>query len=414
MKTLCRPLAVVLAAVLFLLVPAVGATAQEQTPATGDPGTAQDPSFTHSWSIGPAGSLDPTQPGNRPNLTYDVAPGTTIQDAVTLSNLGNVQLDFRVYATDALNGDDGGFELLPGEQAPNDVGSWVQVGQENITVPPGVAVTIPISITIPPDARPGDHVGGVVASSPVPGVGPDGKVLSLDRRIATRLYMRVAGPLEPRLEVQDLHVSYSPAVNPFGGEATVSYRIQNTGNVRSGGEYYVTASGPLGLMEATSDTAQLEELLPGQGYRVTTRVSGVPAAVVASATVHVTPAAIAGDTQSADPVTSGSSTFALPIGLIALLVAAGLVVFAVRRFRRHGGHGGSGQGSSGSGGGPSGTYTAAPSGAAGSHRAGARGSAPMRRIVLGVLVGPCSRQRAGAPSRRGRPPRMPVRSGARC
>ena len=77
-----------------------------------------------------------------------------------------------IYSTDALNGDGGGFELLPGDQAPTDVGSWVQVAQENLTVPPGMEITLPITITVPPDARPGDHVGGIVASSPGAGRRP--------------------------------------------------------------------------------------------------------------------------------------------------------------------------------------------------------------------------------------------------
>ncbi len=352
-----RRLLVIVAVLLALLGSTTAlAGAQEQPP------PAEGESYVHSWSIGPAGSTDPNQPGNRSNLTYDAAPGSTISDEITVSNYGNVQLNFRVYATDAFNTSDGNIDLLPGSEPPTDVGAWVQVGQENLTIPPDTAVTMPITIVVPPDARPGDHVGGLVASSPVPGRGPDGKTIPIDRRISTRLNFRVAGPIEPGLDVQDLGVSYSPSLNPLSGDAEVTYRIQNTGNVRTEGTYRVTASGPFGLKESTSETLDIPELLPGQGYEVTTTLSGVPAAFVANAAVHVTPEPIAGDTQAAEEASAEARTFALPFTLLALAVVLLLVLFAVRRYRTHGGSGGgrTGSGSSGSGGGPGGRSIPSP------------------------------------------------------
>ena len=53
--------------------------------------------------------------------------------------------------------------------------------------------------------------------------------------------------------------------------------------------------------------------------------------------MHVTPTAIAGDTQSAEEVTAEAKTFAFPFTLLALAAVLGLVLFAVRRFRSHGG-----------------------------------------------------------------------------
>jgi hypothetical protein len=346
MKTVTRLLAVLATAVLVLFAACATASAQEAAPPEGG--------YVHEWSIGPAGSTDPSQPGNRSNLTYDAAPGSIINDAVIISNFGNVQLNFRIYATDAINTPDGEIDLLDGDEVPTDAGSWVQVAQENVTIPPGMELTLPVTITVPSDARSGDHVAGIVASSPAPGRGADGAAFTLDRRTSTRLNLRVAGPLEPRLEVQSLGVSYSPTLNPLSGDATVTYRIQNTGNVRAEGEYRVTASGPFGLKESTSETFDVPELLPGQGYEVTTTLSGVPAAFVANAAVHVTPEPISGDTQAAEASSAETRTFAIPFTLIALAVVLALVLFAVRRFRTHGGDGGAGRGpgSTGPGGGP--------------------------------------------------------------
>ena len=311
-----------------------GAQQPDETPP--DETTAVDGErFTHSWSLSPARSADPDLPGNRPVLVYDVAPGTTIQDAVTLSNRGNVQLDFDLYATDAFNTADGGFGLLPAEESPADVGSWVELGQDGVTVPPGMAVTIPMTITVPADARPGDHVGAVLAGSPAPGRGPDGAVVSIDRRTGTRIYLRVQGELVQDLDVGDIRTTYTPSINPMSGSAQVDYRVENRGNVRMAGRHVVTVAGPFGLAGSQSDVLDLPELLPGESVELSTTVDGVPAAFVASATVRIEPEAAEGATDA--PVSERSNaTVAVPVTLLALLAVAALGWFAWRSYRRHG------------------------------------------------------------------------------
>jgi hypothetical protein len=163
------------------------ASAQDGTldcqPALDDPTVEQ----VHSWSLAPGGSSDPVQAGNRVDLAYDAVPGTTIDDAVTFYNYSNVTLNFRVYATDAFNNDTGEFDILPGSDEPTDVGSWVALAQENITVVPCSQATIPLTITVPDDASPGDHAGAVVASSATSGSNSDGQTVTVDRRTGTRM-----------------------------------------------------------------------------------------------------------------------------------------------------------------------------------------------------------------------------------
>ena len=115
----------------------------------------------HSWALAPAGSDDPNEGGNRPNLSYTVEPGTVVDDAVTLYNYGNAQLIFNIYATDAFNGESGELDFLSGTEAPTGVGSWVTFPQDIITVPAGQQATIPIQISIPDNAGPGDYTGAL-------------------------------------------------------------------------------------------------------------------------------------------------------------------------------------------------------------------------------------------------------------
>jgi hypothetical protein len=298
---------------------------------------AEQGGVQHSWGLGPTGSSDPSQPGNRQSLTYDVAPGSTIEDSVTLYNFGNIGLPFRVYATDAFNQPDGQVELLAGDLEPLDVGSWVSVAEERIAVQPGMQVTIPITITVPADARPGDHVGALLASSPIKGVGEDGVSVDIDRRTGPDIVVRVQGSLDPELSIEGLSASYSPSLNPLSGSAEVTYRLHNIGNVRMSGTHYVTMGGPFGLGEARTEPIEFSSLLPGGSIEVTVPVDGVPASVVSTASVQVETSPVDG-VGDATPTTSEASTrtLALPVSVIALVLIVALVLLARIRYRRRG------------------------------------------------------------------------------
>ena len=83
---------------------------------------------------------------------------------------------------DVYNNASGDFSLLTGAQKPKDAGLWVTVAQQNITVPPQTSVQLPISITVPRDAKPGDHAGAALVSSLTPGTDAKGHQVELDRR----------------------------------------------------------------------------------------------------------------------------------------------------------------------------------------------------------------------------------------
>ena len=286
-----------------------------------------------SWALSPAGSLEADAAGQRAELTYEADPGAVIEDAVTLFNFGTVQLTFRVYATDAFNNADGQFDLLAGDQQPVDVGSWVTLPQEMVTVPPGKQVTLPITIKIPAGATPGDHTGAILASNQSIGAGPEGAAVTLDRRTGTRLYLRVSGPLIPELAVTDVETTYHHALNSLSGSADVTYRVENRGNVRLAGVASLTIDGPMGLGARTVDLPDVAELLPGEGVEFTVSVDDVPALMVAFTTVRVEPAE--GAAASAQGASGGDTTFVPPLTLLLAVLFLLLGVLARRSFVRH-------------------------------------------------------------------------------
>ena len=96
------------------------------------------------------------------HLTLD--PGDTWGDTVAISNLSDRPARFFIYATDAITiADTGGLAALRDDQAPVDVGSWVQLAADDCVVDPGRRIDVPFSITVPGDAEPGDHASVILA-----------------------------------------------------------------------------------------------------------------------------------------------------------------------------------------------------------------------------------------------------------
>ncbi len=308
--------------------PSLPPTDSSTPPADGaDPAAAgAEVEIVQSWTLTPGGGQEGDAASNRPDLTYQVAPGATIDDTVIVYNLGNVPLLFRIYATDAFNNDDGQFDLIPGADVPVDAGSWVTLVQEDITLEPGKQATIPFTLRVPIDATPGDHVGAIVAANIQTTDNGDGQVIDVERRTGTRLYLQVDGPLNPDLAVVDLTTDYHHSANPFGGTADVSFTIENRGNVRLGGTPVVEFSGPLGLAKKTITLPEIPELLPGEEVALTTEVDGAAALFLDTTTVKIEAADVAERGESTSTV-SKDRTFAPPVFilLVALVILFGVL-----------------------------------------------------------------------------------------
>ncbi|MBC9005277.1 WxL protein peptidoglycan domain-containing protein [Micromonospora aurantiaca (nom. illeg.)] len=311
------------AALLAVLLgpPAAGEAAPRPAPSA-DPGAVR-------WAVQPSGPGGPT---GRNYFTYDLAPGDSVTDHVGVTNLGDRPLTFAVYGTDAYTTTDGAFALLPSDRAATDVGAWIGVERRSWTVQPGRRADIPFRLTVPRNATPGDHTGGVIAAVAQDGVTADGQRVRLDQRIAARVYLRVAGEVRPAVTVESVRVAYDTPLNPIGrADLTVTYRIRNSGNVRVGGTGAVVVDGPGGWTLSRTSPVDLPELLPGAEFTVTERVTGVPPALRLTATVDLAPTTV--DT-ALPPVQRTASVWAPPWLLIAALAAAGAWLYLRRRRRR--------------------------------------------------------------------------------
>lgn len=288
---------------------------------------------TFKWAVQPSG---PQGPGGRDYFVLNLAPGQQVVDYVGVSNFSEKPIEFRVYATDAFTTKDGAFSLLPADKPATDVGTWIGFNADTYTVPAGKRLDIPFQLTVPADASPGDHIGGVVASVAAEETAGDGSQrITVDRRVGARVYLRVDGPAQPALKVDTIAIKHSGgAFNPIsGGTTTVTYQVTNVGNVRLGANAQVRLMAPFGIQIGSTKTNEVKELLPRSSMTVTETFKGVPSAGRISAKVTLDPVAL-DNTPASDlkRVSRSSGVWAIPwLAILALLLLAAGTVFMLRR-----------------------------------------------------------------------------------
>ncbi|TFB84057.1 DUF916 domain-containing protein [Cryobacterium algoricola] len=272
---------------------------------------------------------------DRSRFSYQVEPGQAVNDEYIVENTGTTTQAVNVYATDAFNAEDGTFALLEGAEAPKDAGSWVTfdngTGRVSVTLEPGAQQVLPFTVTTPADASPGDHAGGIVVSA----LSPAGQV-SVDRRVAIRLYARVKGLLQPALTISSIESSYEGSINPFAGETKIRVSLTNTGNVSLGANTVSQIKGIFGIPLSGLTDQEIPELLPGSSRTVTLTVAGVGAWVYLNPHVSLA-ATVDPDALNAGVLPSAerdSSLFVVPWAFLILLLVAAVTWIIVRLSRK--------------------------------------------------------------------------------
>jgi hypothetical protein len=92
-------------------------------------------------------------------------PGETFANNVRVRNVGTKAGTALLCAVDATTGKTSGAVYLDRTKPRPGVGSWVTLGASSVTLGPGESAIVPITVHVPAGARPGDHLGGIVAEN---------------------------------------------------------------------------------------------------------------------------------------------------------------------------------------------------------------------------------------------------------
>jgi hypothetical protein len=238
------------------------------------------------WSVQPA---DAKGPDGRISLRHSAEPGSTIHDAIAVSNMSTVPATFAVATGSGVVGDDV-FDI--DESATDGPAGWISVeGLEGsaVTLAAGETRVLPVTIALPADALPGDHPAGIAVGL------SQGFGITVTHRVGVRVHLRVEGEINPQLTVKVNETSFQPALNPFApGQLTIDYELSNSGNVRLGARINGQLSGPFGWGHEDFTADPVTELLPAE--RITRKLTvTAPALFWLTGTLSVTPLVVGED-----------------------------------------------------------------------------------------------------------------------
>jgi hypothetical protein len=299
-----------------------------------------------SVSSGPAaffglGPASKTKIDNRPYFAWGVTPGASLGDYVALVNFGAQPVTVQVFATNAVSLAHGGTGFLSQGQVLGGPASWITLrlpgGSSAVYLPPRSQLIVPITVQIPKNAPPGDHVGAIMASLTSSAVAKNHAKVHLIQQVAARAVIRVSGPLHPQLSVSGLSVDYNDPLNPAASSAaTLRFTVRNTGNVLLGGKESVAVHGLFGESK-TATGPQIPIMLPGGSTTEAVTVRGVYPELLMHGGVTITPLIVTGQDDPGLKTYSGSVTFwAVPWILLAIVIVIVLLIGAYiwRRRRR--------------------------------------------------------------------------------
>lgn len=264
-----------------------------------------------------------------------VAPGTTFDRAVRVSNGGDAPITVELYVGGSTVRDGRlQFDDRAGDDA--ELSRWSAVSPSRLTVAPRASADAKVTFAVPDSASDGERLGVIWAQPPASGSGT-----STVNRVGVRVYLSVGDGAAPRT---DFRIDALQASRDASGAPVVTATITNTGGraIEPTGSATVTG-GP------TAPAAPGLALLPGQHGQIPARFAGdlgdPPTAVEVvldangverRADAHLTFPSGAGVTTPPVEVAhrAGGSTSATGPAIVAALLAATALAGAVRTRQR--------------------------------------------------------------------------------
>ncbi|QES48580.1 hypothetical protein DEJ50_12845 [Streptomyces venezuelae] len=219
------------------------------------------------WTAEPAAR--PGAPAARPFFYLEGTPGTVLEDRLALANPTDRERTVTLRGADAYNTADGALAVRPADRPagnpagkppgkPAAAGGWISFGgHATVRIPPRNRAVVPFTVTLPPDAVPGDHPVALVAAEG-------------GHEAGVRVHLRVTGPTLAALTVEDV------SVTGRGAAAEVRYTLVNRGNVALTPELALHADGLFGGLPGRPAHRVPVELLPGQRVTLTEPWPGAP------------------------------------------------------------------------------------------------------------------------------------------
>lgn len=155
-------------------------------------------------------------------------PGQVKQFTVAISNVSNADQLYYLYKRDIVGVKDGGvpeFAKDGLQKTGFELSEWIALEGESIAIPKGEERSVSFIITVPDNASPGSHFGGIFVSAEPPKMRESGAAIGYE--VANIVSIRVAGDAVESAQIRQFSTD-----NYIYGKPVVSFsaKIENGGN----------------------------------------------------------------------------------------------------------------------------------------------------------------------------------------
>ena len=127
--------------------------------------------------------------------------GQSKKDAVILTNQTDKEIKIDLYATDGLLTNTGAFTCKQRADKKEQVGTWIKLSKEQVTIPASGETKVDFDVTIPQKTDVGEHNGCIVYEASDSKPSGEGGV-QIKTRQAIRLVNTIPGDLKREVSIE--------------------------------------------------------------------------------------------------------------------------------------------------------------------------------------------------------------------
>ena len=153
-------------------------------------------------------------------------PGDVYRTTLRVTNLGTDEKTFFFFTKDIESLTDGKPVF---SETPNPVyglAEWVKLGISSLRLKSGEMREVPITVTVPENATPGSHIGGIFTS--LEAIRPETTGVGIGYEVGTIVTFRIAGDVTEEARIREFRTTKTVYREPT---ASFSVRVENVGNV---------------------------------------------------------------------------------------------------------------------------------------------------------------------------------------
>ena len=173
-------------------------------------------------------------------------PGEILNEVINITNLSGDEKTYYFFTRDISGVRGAGTPIFAdanSERTGYELTEWITIEQTEVTLVPGEEATIPITITVPDNATPGSHFGGIFVSLEAPRFRQVGAGVGFE--VANIVSIRIAGDA---LETAQIRTFSTDKLIYGATNVNFDARIENKGNV------LIRHYGPLEIVNMFGET----------------------------------------------------------------------------------------------------------------------------------------------------------------